>query len=112
MKALVYTKYGSPDVLQIKEIEKPIPNDDEVLVKIYATTVNRTDCATIRAKPFFARVITGLFKPNKEVPGTEFSGIVDSVGKNAADFMDQHIAEGRHSGTWKGDTRLNRFLAR
>lgn len=82
MKAVVYTRYGSPDVLQLKEIEKPAPGDNEVLVKVHATTVNRTDCATLRAKPFFMRIITGLFRPVKKVPGTAFAGEVEAVGKN------------------------------
>jgi len=82
MKAIVYTKYGPPDVLQFKEVEKPTPKDNEVLIKVYATTVNRTDCATIRAIPFFARFITGLFKPKKQIPGTEFAGKIEAVGKN------------------------------
>ena len=82
MRAVVYTKYGPPDVLQIKEIEKPAPRDNEVLIKVYATTVNRTDCATIRAKPFFARLLTGMFKPKKQIPGTEFAGIIEEIGGN------------------------------
>ena len=82
MKAIVYTKYGSPDVLQLKEVEKPVAKDYEVLIRVYATTVNRTDCATIRAIPFFARIITGLFKPKKQIPGTEFSGTIEAIGKN------------------------------
>ncbi len=82
MKAIVYTKYGSPDVLQLKELEKPAPRDNEVLIRIYATTVNRTDCATIRAIPFFARFFTGLFKPKKQIPGTEFAGEIEAVGKS------------------------------
>ncbi len=82
MKAIVYTKYGPPDVLELKEVEKPAPKDNEVLVKVYATTVNRTDCATIRAKPFFARLFTGMFKPRKQIPGTEFAGKIEAVGKN------------------------------
>ena len=81
MKAIVYTKYGPPDVLQLKEVAKPIPKDNEVLVRIYATTVNRTDCATIRAKPFFARLFTGMFKPKKQIPGTEFAGNIEEIGK-------------------------------
>jgi len=84
MKAIVYTKYGSPDVLQLKEVEKPVPKDYEVLIRIHATTVNRTDCATIRAKPFFARIITGLFKPKKQIPGTEFAGEIEAVGKSVS----------------------------
>jgi len=86
MKAVVYTKYGPPDVLQLKEIAKPVPGDNEVLVKVYATTVNRTDCATIRAKPFFARLFTGIFKPKKQIPGTEFAGKIEAVGKNVKSF--------------------------
>ncbi len=82
MKAIVYTKYGSPDVLKLKEVEKPAPRDNEVLVKIYATTVNRTDSATIRAIPWFARIITGLFKPKKQTPGTEFAGEIEAIGKD------------------------------
>lgn len=80
MKALVYTQYGSPDVLRLQEVEKPVPGDGEILVKVYATTVNRTDYATVAAIPFFARLITGLFKPRKPVPGTEFAGEVEAVG--------------------------------
>lgn len=82
MKAIVYTHYGPPDVLQLREVEKPVPGDNEVLVKVYATTVNRTDCATIRATPFFLRIITGLLKPKKQIPGTEFSGTIEAIGKN------------------------------
>ena len=82
MKAVVYTKYGSPDVLQLKEVEKPAPRDNELLIKVYATTVNRTDCATIRAIPFFMRFATGLFKPKKQIPGTEFAGKIEEIGKN------------------------------
>ena len=84
MKAIVYTKYGSPDVLQLKEVAKPTPKDNEVLIKIHATTVNRTDCATVRAKPFFMRIITGLFKPKKQIPGTEFAGEVEAVGQKVS----------------------------
>lgn len=84
MKAIVYTKYGPPDVLQLKEVEKPVPKDDEVLIRVHATTVNRTDCATIRAIPFFARLVTGLFKPKKQIPGTEFAGEIETIGKNVS----------------------------
>jgi len=86
MKAIVYTKYGPPDVLQLKEVEKPTPKDNEILIKVHATTVNRTDCATIRAIPFFARLATGLFKPKKQTPGTEFAGKIEAIGKNVSTY--------------------------
>ena len=86
MKAVVYTKYGPPEVLQVREIAKPVPLDNEVLIQVHAATVNRTDCATIRAKPFFMRLFTGLFKPKKEVPGTEFAGVIEAVGKTVTSF--------------------------
>jgi len=86
MKAIVCTKYGTPDVLQLKEVEKPVPKDNEVLIKVHATTVNRTDCATIRAIPFFARLLTGMFKTKKQIPGTEFAGKIEVVGKEVTDW--------------------------
>ncbi|MFC1973822.1 NAD(P)-dependent alcohol dehydrogenase [Chloroflexota bacterium] len=82
MKAIVYEKYGPPDVLHLKEVAKPIPKDNEVLIKIYAATVNRTDCAIIRAKPFFMRLFTGIFKPKNQIPGTEFAGEIEEIGEN------------------------------
>lgn len=86
MKAIVYTKYGGPEVLQPKEVDKPTPKDNEILIKVYATTVNRTDCAAIAAKPFFMRLFTGLFKPKKQIPGTEFAGEIAAVGKNIMSY--------------------------
>jgi len=82
MKAVVHKKYGSPDILQLIDIKKPVPSDDEVLIKIYATSVNRTDCASLRGKPLLTRVATGIFKPKLEISGSEFSGIVEETGKN------------------------------
>ncbi len=86
MEASIYTRYGSPDVLQLKEVEKPVAKDNEVLIRVFATTVNRTDCATLRAKPFFMRIITGLFKPNRPIPGTDFAGEIEAVGKDVTSF--------------------------
>jgi len=86
MKAVIYTKYGSPDVLQIKEIEKPTPKDNEVLIKVRATTVNRTDCTNLRAHPFFMRIVIGLLKPKKSIPGTDFAGQIEAIGKNVTSF--------------------------
>jgi len=86
MKAVLWTKYGPPDLLKLKNVEIPTPKDDEVLVKVYATTVNRTDCALIRAIPFFTRIITGMFKPKHNMTGTEFAGKVEKVGKKVTSF--------------------------
>ena len=82
MKAAVRTKYGSPDVLNIIEVEKPIPDDNEVLVRVYATTVNRTDWGILSGKPLLIRLFYGLFKPNSPITGVDFAGKIESVGKN------------------------------
>ncbi|MEJ2740177.1 MAG: NAD(P)-dependent alcohol dehydrogenase, partial [Dehalococcoidia bacterium] len=73
MKAIVCRKYGPPEVLQIREVARPAPEDNEVLVKVYAATVNRTDCATLKARPFFMRLITGMLRPKRQITGTEFA---------------------------------------
>jgi NADPH:quinone reductase-like Zn-dependent oxidoreductase len=87
MKAIVRTRYGSPDVLQLKEVEKPTPKDNEVLVKVHASTVNRTDCGFLRAKPFIVRFVSGLFRPKKFILGCEFAGEIEAVGKNVKSFV-------------------------
>jgi NADPH:quinone reductase-like Zn-dependent oxidoreductase len=84
MKAAVQTRYGPPEVLELGEIEQPVAKDDEVLVRVYAATVNRTDCANLRARPFFMRFVLGLVRPKKRVPGTEFAGVIEAVGKSIA----------------------------
>ena len=82
MKAIIYSQYGPPDVLELKEIDKPIPGDNEILVKVRAATVNRTDCANLRAKPsFIMRPMLGLFKPKNPILGTEFAGDIEAVGQ-------------------------------
>jgi NADPH:quinone reductase-like Zn-dependent oxidoreductase len=86
MKAAVRKHYGAPDQIKIASINKPIPKADEVLVKIHATTVNRTDCANLTAKPFIMRLFLGLFGPKKTILGTDFAGEVMETGKNITLF--------------------------
>ncbi len=86
MKAIVYTKYGPPDVLQLTEMEKPVPKDNEVLIKIYVATVNRTDCGFLRAAPFIVRFFSGLMKPKNTILGNEFAGQIETVGKDVTSF--------------------------
>ena len=86
MKAIVHTKHGPPDVLQLKEVEKPSPKDNELLIKIHATTVNRTDCGFLRAKPFIVRFFSGLIKPRRTSLGNEFAGKIEAVGKDVTSF--------------------------
>lgn len=86
MQALTYTHYGSADVLQLNEVAMPNVGQDEIRVRIYAATVNRTDDATIKAKPFFMRLVTGLIRPRKQIPGSAFAGVVESVGENITSF--------------------------
>lgn len=87
MKAIVYEKYGPPEVLQLKEVEKPIPKDNEVLIKVYATTVNRTDCGFRKPEyPLIIRLVNGLFKPKIKILGSEFSGEIEEVGKLVKQF--------------------------
>jgi len=86
MRAITRTKYGSPKVLEVKQIPKPIAKDDELLVRVYATTVNRTDCGILRGKPYLIRAFVGLTKPRDLVPGTDFAGQIEAIGKNVTDF--------------------------
>lgn len=87
MKAIVYTKYGPPDVLELKEVEKPAPEDNEVLVKVYAASINAADWRFLRAEPFIARLASGLLKPKYPILGADIAGRVEAVGANVKRFQ-------------------------
>src|SRR5882757_10553361 len=86
MKAAVHNRYGPPAVVRIAEVDTPSIGDRDVLVKVHATTVNRTDCAYRAARPFFVRVLTGLVRPRRTVLGTEYAGVVEAVGSDVTSF--------------------------
>jgi len=88
MKAIVYERYGSPDVLQLRGMEKPVPKDDEVLVKVHASSVNAADWHMLRAKPFLVRLMGGgLLKPKNKILGADVAGRVEAVGRNVKQFQ-------------------------
>ncbi|HKJ39961.1 MAG TPA: NAD(P)-dependent alcohol dehydrogenase [Anaerolineales bacterium] len=86
MKAFIYKKYGSPDVLQLEEIAKPVPTDDQLRIKIHAVSINGSDREGLIGKPLYAR-FGGLFKPGQQILGSDIAGTVDSVGANNTEFQ-------------------------
>jgi NADPH:quinone reductase-like Zn-dependent oxidoreductase len=82
----VFDRYGPPEVLRVEEIERPEPKNDEVLVEVRATTVNRSDCGFRAAEPFFARFFTGVLRPKYRTPGMELAGVVVAVGSAVTEF--------------------------
>lgn len=87
MKAIVCHQYGSPDVLQLEEVEKPTPGDEEVLVKVHAASANAGDWHLLRADPWMIRLMFGLRKPKFKILGMDVAGRVESVGKNVKQFQ-------------------------
>jgi len=86
MKAIVYTQYGPPEVLQLKEVKKPTPVDNEVLIRVYAAAVNATDPVFRKGKPFISRAATGFIKPKNTIPGDVLAGEIEAVGKDVTLF--------------------------
>lgn len=86
MKAVVLTRYGGPEVLKVKEVSRPEPKEDQLLIKVKEAVVTPTDCVFGKGTPFVSRVFTGLIKPRKNVPGEIFGGVIEKVGKNVRDF--------------------------
>ena len=99
MKAVVCDRYGPPEVLRLEDVERPVPDDDQVLVRVRATTVNRSDCGARSAKPFFSRAFSGLRRPKRRIPGMEFAGEVEAVGSAVTEFaVGDHVFGVRGAG--------------
>ena len=86
MRAVVHDRYGPPEVLHLEEVEQPVPRHDEVLIRIRATTVNRSDCALRAGEPFFSRFLTGIRRPRQRILGGEYSGVVEEAGPGVTEF--------------------------
>ncbi|ERM80288.1 hypothetical protein P872_13350 [Rhodonellum psychrophilum GCM71 = DSM 17998] len=86
MNAIVYTEYGPPDVAHLMEVPKPIPNDNEILVRVHSATVNRTDCGFRSAEYFISRFWTGILRPKQPILGCEFAGVIEEIGKDVTTF--------------------------
>jgi NADPH:quinone reductase-like Zn-dependent oxidoreductase len=86
MKAIVYEKYGPPDVLELKEVEKPAPKDDEVLIRVHAASVTFGDLAAVKGEPFMVRLSLGLREPKFKIPGKDLAGRVEAVGAKVKEF--------------------------
>jgi NADPH:quinone reductase-like Zn-dependent oxidoreductase len=86
MKAAINARYGSPDVLEIRQVPKPEPKAGEVLIRVHATTVSRTDCGMLRPHPFFVRLFAGLLRPRRTILGMDFAGVVEAVGTGVTSF--------------------------
>ncbi len=100
MKAIVYTQYGSPDVLQLKDVEKPSIKDNEILVKIHVAFVNAADWHLLRADPFIVRLFAGLLKPKYKILGADIAGQVEAVGRNVKRFKPGDEVFGSIFGCW------------
>ena len=87
MRAVVHDKYGAPDVLRLQDVERPMPKDDEVLIKVHATTVNRSDCGLRSAEFFISRFFTGFLRPKQKILGTELAGEIEAVGEAVSEFI-------------------------
>jgi NADPH:quinone reductase-like Zn-dependent oxidoreductase len=101
LKAIVYTKYGGPEVLKIEELEKPSPKDDEVLVKVYAASINDWDWGLLHGD-FINRLLNGFLKPRRKILGSDIAGRIEAIGKNVARFKPGDEVYGDLSGQWGG----------
>jgi NADPH:quinone reductase-like Zn-dependent oxidoreductase len=99
MRAVTFARYGPPEVLRIEEVARPVPKEDEVLVRVHATTATRSDCGLRGAEYFVARFVTGLFRPRRNTVGIEFAGEVEAVGAAVGEFSAGDRVFGLGSGT-------------
>lgn len=102
MKAVVCTRYGTPDVLELKEVNKPIPKDDEVLVKVHSVSVNDWDWGLLQGTPFLNRLLFGLLRPKHTILGSDIAGRIEAVGKKVERFRPGDEVYGDQTGTWGG----------
>ena len=102
MKAIVYTKYGTPDALQFKEVAKPAPRDDEVLIRVHAVSINDWDWGLLQGVPLANRLNNGLLKPKNKILGSDIAGRVETLGKSAKRFKPGDEVYGDLSGRWGG----------
>ena len=103
MKAIVYEKYGSPTVLELREVEKPAPKDDEVLIKIHAASVNNWDWDRLTGKPYLYRLISGISTPKLKILGADIAGKVEEIGKDVTKFKPgEEVYGDLCQGNWGG----------
>jgi NADPH:quinone reductase-like Zn-dependent oxidoreductase len=102
LKAVVFTRYGSPDVLEFAEVDQPIPKDDEVLIEVRAVSINDWDWGLLQGTPFVNRLLYGLLKPKKRILGSDIAGRIAAVGKNVKRFQPGDEVFGDLSGEWGG----------
>jgi len=92
MKSIIVNSYGGPEVLQIKNVNKPAPKENEVLIQIKATAITKASTLMRAGKPYFGRLFLGLRKPKTQTPGTDLSGVIKAVGKNVTKFkIGEHV---------------------
>ncbi len=101
MKAIVYTKYGGTEVLQAREMEKPVPKDDEVLIRVHAVSINDWDFGLLQGD-FVNRILNGLRKPKRQILGSDIAGRIEAAGKNVSNFKTGDEVYGDLSGRWGG----------
>lgn len=102
MKAIVYKKYGTPDVLELKEIAKPVPKEDEVLIKVCAVSINDWDLGLLMGADLINRLLNGLFKPKIKILGSDVAGRIEAIGSGVKKFQAGNEVYGDLSGTWGG----------